>query len=182
MISAVLALLESDEQRSALAEFYADNKNRLYYIALSKLHNAADAEDAVQEVFARIADKPESFFDIPPESRAAYAGVIVRNIAADMFARRNKAACADLYESEPEDNTSLEDALFDRASRDEVVNFIDSLPDSQRSVIMLRCLFGLTIDETARRLGISLEAANKRLSAARRAIRAFVEERRANDE
>lgn len=53
MISAVLALLESDEQRSALAEFYARSKNRLYYIALSKLHNSADAEDAVQEVSFR---------------------------------------------------------------------------------------------------------------------------------
>ena len=53
MISAVLALLESDEQRSALAEFYARSKNRLYYIALPKLHNSADAENAVQEVSFR---------------------------------------------------------------------------------------------------------------------------------
>ncbi len=57
-----------------------------------------------------------------------------------MIERINKAACAELYESELEDNASLEDALFDRVSRDEAVNFIDSLPDSQRSVIMLRCL------------------------------------------
>lgn len=46
-------MLESDEQRSALAEFYARSKNRLYYIALPKLHNSADAENAVQEVSFR---------------------------------------------------------------------------------------------------------------------------------
>lgn len=83
MISAVLALLESDEQRSALAEFYARSKNRLYYIALSKLHNSADAEDAVQEVFSRIADKPESFLIFRPKAEPhmrALSSEILRRI------------------------------------------------------------------------------------------------------
>lgn len=83
MISAVLALLESDEQRSALAEFYARSKNRLYYIALPKLHNSADAEDAVQEVFSRIADKSESFLIFRPKAEPhtrALSSEILRRI------------------------------------------------------------------------------------------------------
>ena len=90
MIDATFAVIENEDQRSELAEFYSKYKSRLYSIALSKLHNAQEAEDAVQEVFSRIADKPEKFFDIPSESRLAYTDVIVRNIAIDMFNVRNR--------------------------------------------------------------------------------------------
>lgn len=62
MISASLAILETDEQRNKLAEFYRKYKNRLYAIAYSKLNNKQDAEAAVMELFSRIADKPKKFF------------------------------------------------------------------------------------------------------------------------
>lgn len=62
MISVALAVLETDEQRSELADFYEKNKSRLYMIAFSKLNNRQSAEDAVMEAFLRIADKPERFF------------------------------------------------------------------------------------------------------------------------
>ena len=59
MISVALAVLETEEQRNLLSEFYEQNKNRLYLIAFSKLHNRQSAEDAVMETLLRIADKPE---------------------------------------------------------------------------------------------------------------------------
>lgn len=61
MIDAVLLNIENEEQRNELAIFYEKYKKRLYSIALSKIHNEIDAEDAVQEVFSDIADKPEIF-------------------------------------------------------------------------------------------------------------------------
>lgn len=79
MISTALALLETDEQRNILSEFYQKYKNRFYAIAYSKLHGKAAAEDAVQEAFLRIVDKPENFFKIEHNKRVAYADVIVRN-------------------------------------------------------------------------------------------------------
>ncbi len=81
MIADALATIEDEEQRNKLAEFYSKHKQRLYSIAFSKLHNEEDAEDAVQEVFSEIADKPEKFFDIAPEGRLAYTTVMVKNIS-----------------------------------------------------------------------------------------------------
>ena len=46
MISAALAILESEEQRNELTELYRENSKRFLNIALSKLHNVQDAEDA----------------------------------------------------------------------------------------------------------------------------------------
>lgn len=179
MIDVSFAVIENEEQRNDLADFYCKNKNRFYYIALSKLNNEEEAEDAVQEVFSKIADKPEKFFDIPIGNRLAYISVIVRNTAVDMYNSKIKAP-VEYLEEEFEDSAnvvSLDDSLFDKISRDEILKFIDSLPDSQRSVLMLHCFMGFTIDETAQRLNISLTAANKRLTLARRAIRKFIDER-----
>lgn len=183
MIDATFAVIENEQQRSELSEFYSKYKSRLYSIALSKLHNAQEAEDAVQEVFSRIADKPEKFFDIPPESRLAYADVIVRNIAVDMFNGKNKMPVEQLEDDIPENSgISLENGLFDKISRDEILNFVDGLPVLQREVLMLHCFFGLSIDDTAQRLNISLAAAKKRLMLARKAIRKFIDERRGRHE
>lgn len=85
MLDAAFSIIENDEQRNELAEFYSEYKDRFYYIALSKLHNAEEAEDAVQEVFSEIAGKPERFFDIPSENRLSYIDVMVRNISIDMY-------------------------------------------------------------------------------------------------
>lgn len=182
MFDATFAVIENEKQRSELAEFYSKSKNRLYFIALSKLHNNEEAEDAVQEVFSRIADKPELFFDIPPEKRLAYADVMVKNISIDMFNVKNKMPSEQLCEQLEDERISLEDALFDKISRDEVIAFINKLPTLQRNVLVLRCFFDLSIDETAQRLDISLTVATKRLALARKAIRKFVEERRKNRE
>lgn len=62
MITAALAILQTDEQRDILSEFYEENKNRFYMLAYSKLHNSEASEDAVQEAFLRIVRYPDRFF------------------------------------------------------------------------------------------------------------------------
>lgn len=179
---AIFATIENEEQRNELAEFYSKNKARLFGIAYSKLNNREAADDAVQEVFSEIADKPEIFFGIPEEKRLAYADVMVKNISVNMFKSANKMPTEELDENIEDTRISLENSLFDKISRDEILTFIDGLPTLQRSVLILHCLFGLSVDETAQRLNISLTVANKRLTLARKAIKEFVDERRKNYE
>lgn len=182
MIDTILSTMENEEQRNELAEFYSDHKQRLYYIAFSKLHNKADAEDAVQEAFSAIADKPEKFFEIPPENRLAYITVMVKNISYNMINSKNKVPM-EQFNDEIEDITfSLEESLFGKISEDELLSFVDQLPTLQRNVLILNCFFDLSIDESAQRLNISLPAAKKRLMLARKAIKAFIDERNKNYE
>lgn len=49
MISAALAVLESEEQRNELSEIYENNISNFYNIAFQQLHNKHDAEDAIQD-------------------------------------------------------------------------------------------------------------------------------------
>lgn len=179
MIEAILLTIENEEQRSELSEFYQKYNKRLYSIALSKLHNEFDAEDAVQEVFSQIADKPEKFFGIDPNGRVAYADVMVRNISIKMFNTKSNEPTEpldDIDDLEIE-SVSLADFVLDKISHDEVMMFVNRLPAMQRSVLIMRCLVGLSIDETSQQLNISVTAANKHLKAARKAIKKFIDER-----
>lgn len=177
MIDAVLLTMENEEQRSELAVFYSKYKERFCWIANSRLKNPRDAEDAVQEVFSEIADKPEKFFDIPPADRLAYIDVMVRNVSVEMFNAKNKVQIEELDEETEDVTISLENDLLDKISHDEILSFMKQLPTRQKTILLLHCYFGLTIFEASQRLNISLTAANKRLALARAAIRKFIDER-----
>lgn len=178
MIDFILSNMDNEEQRNELAEFYSKNKNRLYSIALSKLHNEEEAEDAVQEVFSEIADKPEKFFEVPPNDRLAYTDVMLRNIAIDMFKRKNKFQADELDEDVEDICISLENALIESIEHNEIVEYVNNLPTMRRSVLMLHCFFDLSIDEISKRLNISPDVVSKHLLLARKAVKKFIDERK----
>lgn len=72
MFDVTFATIENEKQRNELSKFYSKHRDKLYSIALSKLHNE-EAEDAVQDVFTQIVDKPDKFFEISAGNRLAYA-------------------------------------------------------------------------------------------------------------
>ncbi len=181
MFADTFAIIEDEEQRNELAVFYSMNKDRLYSIALSNLHNEIDAEDAVQEAFSQIADKPEKFFNVLPNRRFGYISGMVKRISVNMYNAKNKSPQESLEELDDESElvlVPLENALFDEIGHDEVMLFVNKLPRMRRSVLILHCLYDLSIDETAQRLDISISTANRHLTLARKAVRAFIDERR----
>lgn len=179
MISAALAVLETDEQRNELSEFYEENKSRLYAIAFEHLHNQQDSEDAIQETFLRIADKPDKFFSLSVSEQIYYVSAIARNVSVDMFYKKNKHQTDEIPEDivYQSDEQLLENSLLEKISHDELLDFINNLPVLQRNVLMFTCLSELSISETADVLKISKSAVNQRLYLARKSIRAFIEER-----
>lgn len=62
MISGALAILKSEAQRNEMSAIYEKNKSLFLSIAYKKLQNNENAEDAVQEAFLEISDKPDTFF------------------------------------------------------------------------------------------------------------------------
>ena len=69
---------------------------------------------------------------------------------------------------------AAEQALDDARRRAAVRRCIDRLPESHRSVLLLRDIEGLGTDEAARALGVSAEAAKMRLHRARQALRTLL--------
>ncbi len=85
MISAAIAMLNTQDEQNTLSEFYRENKNRLYAIAISKLKNKESAEDALQETFLNIAKYPKTFFALDAHKRLSYALTIIKHVISGML-------------------------------------------------------------------------------------------------
>lgn len=179
MIFEAFAVLNTEQERNDIAEFYKKNKNRLFHIAYSKLHNENEAEDAVMETFSKIADNPVCFFQIKPDKRQAYAGVIAKNIACEMLRRKNKFSADNLdeYLDSVYSDISLEDIFFDKERTKELTAFIYSMSDTMKDTLILKAVHKKSNAEIAKILNITEEVVRARLSRAKKQINEFLERR-----
>ena len=143
---------------------YAD---AMYRLALAKLSSDADAQDAVQDVFVNFMITAP-VFESEDHERAWFLRATV-NRCYDLI-RRNQVRQA----------LTLEDALGvaaqDHSGVTELMELLNQVPDIYKDTVILHCLEGYSLEETAKILGISLSAAKMRLSRAREALRGLREE------
>ena len=124
----------------------------LYRIAFHILEDEAEAEDAVQETFLKLWEMRERL-DIV-ESAKAYSIRILKNECLDRLRKAKKSV------KEPQCTTretaAPADEQIDAKRRlEKVLGAIKSLPDSQRQVLLLRTVDGLSYEEISRRMGMS---------------------------
>ncbi|MBO5377176.1 MAG: RNA polymerase sigma factor [Ruminiclostridium sp.] len=178
MISAALAVLGSEAERNELSHIYEQNIRLFYAVAFSKLHNQHDAEDAIQEAFLSVANNPSLLFRVPAEKRVAYINIIVRNKAYTIWNKKHKTEenHTELYDTVFDEDISTEEKVISDFSCRQILKFIDTLSEANRSALYLKIHFGFGNDEIADALGISEEAAKKRISRAASRIRQYMEE------
>ena len=177
MIDAILSTMENEEQRNELQFFYTENYKRFVFIAMQKVKNEDNAEDVIQEVFSDIADKPEIFFNVPKAERVTFVDILVRNTAISTFKkeynRTNKLQ--ELDEKMIDESIRIEDNVLAKITREELVKYILTLPEQQRTVYKLRVITSLSVGDIASQLEISRETVNWHLKKARENIRNFIE-------
>ena len=183
MVAAALAVLENECQRVELSEFYEKYKKRLLNIAFNKLHNKEEAEDAVQEAFLRIADRPDIFFGLDETRRVRFFYSVIENVAVKMFSKNQKNRSEELTDDVvyQNDENPIENLIMDKISRNELLAFIDTLPEAQRTVLALSYASGSSADEIAAALNIPVSAVYNRLCSARKAVKRFIKERGENN-
>ena len=139
--------------RTALAELYDRHGALCYRTALGACGSSTLAEDAVQEVFMRIARDPTR-----PAAAANLVGYLmrmVRHAALDLARARPR--------HRPFDSESTAPVPCLDPERDErVATALAALPAEQREVVRLRVWENRTIEEAAAILGISPNTAGSR--------------------
>lgn len=178
MISRALSALKTEAERNALSKIYSANAGRFYSIAFSKLQNRANAEDAVQEAFLRIAKKPENFFAVSEEKRVAYIDVMIRNIAVDMLKKSRYTESTELRDDIADPAPLPENIVLEEEMSRKLIDFIMLMPEARRQVILLKVRHNMSSSQIAEALGISEAAARKRLSDAGIMIKKFLDRER----
>ncbi len=161
---------------------------RLLAVARRMLRSEEDAQDAVQETFINAFRALGSFAGSCQLSTWLHR-ITVNVSLMKLRSRRRKpeASIDDLLPTFLEDGHHAthppewrDDALSlmeQREERDFVRACIDELPDSYRTVLILRDIEELDTEETARALGVTGNVVKVRLHRARQALRSLLEPR-----
>lgn len=138
--------------------------DQLYGLALWRTRSAADAEDAVQDVFVRLARHGARLSRV--RDPRSYLLRMTRNAAADIAARRRHDPLDDAMPLLVEP-----DAPEGRIDAGRVSALIAGLPAGQREAVFLHDLAGLSFREVAEVCGIPLFTAASRHRLAIRRLR-----------
>ena len=147
---------------------YLPLAQKIYRIAFHILERQDEAEDAVQEAFLKLWEIRDKLDDV--ESAKAYSIRILKNECLDRLRKAKKSVLADqVLVREPISPT--DEQIDARRRLEKVLGAIKSLPDSQKQVLLLRTVEGLSYEEISKKMGMSQLTLRVLLTRARGALR-----------
>ncbi|MBR5724584.1 MAG: RNA polymerase sigma factor [Bacteroidales bacterium] len=150
---------------------YLSLAETFYQVAYYILEDAAEAEDAVQELYLKLWSGRDALDGI--RSPKGYCLTVLRNLCLDRIRRSRKTQTpAEL--PEPEWPGRQDEAVDEKERLAKVLAAIKSLPERQRTVLTLRTLEGLSYEEITQRTGIPNLTLRVLLSQARTKLKILI--------
>lgn len=175
MIQLFLVLIEDEEDKIRFEAAYYRYRNLMYVKAFEILKDSHRAEDAVQEAFLRIAKNFHKVGEVTSTETKNFFVLITERIAINMIQREEqfeRLSEESLYQLE---NLVSNDVGTSKLES-KVIMAILELPTNYRNVLYLQSIYGYSLKETAKLLGISVDAAKQRSSRAHKALKKELED------
>lgn len=179
--SAVISRVLSGDS-SAFEQLVLENQKNVYNLALKMVGNPDDAFDISQDAFLRAYNSLSSFRGDSRFSVWLYR--LTSNICLDHLRKRKKQNTVSLTLADDEDENTELDIPDDRPQPEEEVlrgemhdalrRGMEALPDSDRQILTLRAIGGLSYEEISSALGLELGTVKSRLSRARKKLCVFL--------
>jgi RNA polymerase sigma factor (sigma-70 family) len=168
-----LARMVAEGSDRAFATLYSRFHQPLYRYCHSMVRNEADAQDALQSTFtAALGALRRSQRDAPLRP---WLFRIAHNESISLLRRRR--VTEELPETMEAPGRSVEATAEERARLALLVSDLQALPERQRGALVMRELSGLSHEDVAQALGISVGAAKQTVFEARQALQEFSEGR-----
>ncbi|MCX7824151.1 MAG: sigma-70 family RNA polymerase sigma factor [Verrucomicrobiae bacterium] len=147
--------------RESLEQLYDGHAQALFAFLLNLTRNEADTRDLLQEVFCKIARRPDLLDGA--RDRRAFLLAIAHNLALDLIRRRAaRERKHDALASESPVVFEQASDLDEQCCREALSAALAELPEEQRAVIHLKLWEGLTFEAIAETLGIPANTAASR--------------------
>jgi len=182
----LVSLLRSGDE-GAFERLVREHGGRLLSVARRFLRDEEEARDAVQECFLS-AYRALDRFDQASRLSTWLHSIVMNACLMRLRTRRRKPEAPieellpqfqedghQVHHPTPEWEGSAETLLARKETRGIVRAAIDRLPDSYRTVLLLRDIEELSTEETARSLNVTANAVKIRLHRARQALRGLLE-------
>jgi RNA polymerase sigma-70 factor (ECF subfamily) len=131
-----------------LARLYDDHAQALFAFLLNLTRDEDDTHDVLQEVFTKLARRPELLSAARDER--AFLIRLAHNAAIDLMRRRGaRHRQREQFAAEPLSPFAPADDPDEQAFRAQLAEALAELPPDQRAVVHLRLWEGLTFDQIA---------------------------------
>lgn len=150
-----------------------DHLDRLYRAAWAMCGSREDAEDLVQETYARVLSKRREI--ATDEDALPYLLAVLRNtFVSSLRTKGRRPQQASLEDTEGRLAAPASASPVERLAAREVYAAISALPDDQRDVVAAVDVAGLSYDEAAESLGVPTGTVMSRLYRGRDRVAAAV--------
>ncbi|MBQ7132047.1 MAG: sigma-70 family RNA polymerase sigma factor [Oscillospiraceae bacterium] len=165
MLSAFLAMIDSESNKDRFEQLYNKYKDLMFNISYSYLNDYHAANDAVQEAFLRIAKSIQKFEQIDSEEVFGLISVITKFAAIDTYRILKKPKTEPLAA-----NTKLFKSFDSDCSENFILQEIYRLDEKYSSVLYLKCRYGFTLNEVANALNLPVSTVKNRLRKGRQLL------------
>lgn len=157
-----LTLISDEKERDQLEQCYYKHCDMMFKVAFSILNSKEDTEDAIQEVFYKIAKNMKNL-PVNETEQVKYLHVCVRNEAYTIL---NRKAGREKRKDDSTINEITDEELAEHivATERPVTEAILSLPELYRQLMFLHYADGYSVKEIARMLKLKTETVKKRLA------------------
>ncbi len=173
-------LIEGDLE--AFDRFVEIYQKKIYALAYNLTHNQMDAQDVTQEVFLTIFRKAHTF-----QGKSAFSSWVYRvalNAVYMKLRSKKKDKSISVEDAFPSFNgagyhqeiirdwsESAESLMFSNETKNVIQGAVDQLPEKEKIAFLLRDVEGLSTEEAAEALDLSVSAVKSRLHRARLILR-----------
>ncbi|GIP19166.1 ECF RNA polymerase sigma factor SigW [Paenibacillus montaniterrae] len=185
LLESQLVKLALKGDQAAFAELVELYQEKLYHMAYRMLNNRQEAEDVVQETFLRVFNNLERYNDSMKFSTWIYR--IATNLCIDRLRKRKPIYSLDAESTEyegldgysmiPSDDRTPESELLLSETQRIIHQAIDTLPPKYKTVMILRYIHELSLQEVGDILDMPVTTIKTRVHRGREFLRKKLEHR-----
>lgn len=185
LLESQLVKLALKGDQAAFAELVELYQEKLFHMAYRMLNNRQEAEDVVQEAFLRVYNNLERYNDAMKFSTWIYR--IATNLCIDRLRKRKPIYSLDAESSDyegldgysmiPSDDRTPESELLLSETQRIIHQAIDTLPPKYKTVMILRYIHELSLQEVGDILNMPVTTIKTRVHRGREFLRKKLEHR-----
>nr|WP_275984042.1 RNA polymerase sigma factor SigW [Paenibacillus hamazuiensis] len=179
-----LAKLARNGDRGAFAQLVDLYQDKIYHLAYRMMGNAQEAEDVVQETFLRVYSNLERYDETQKFSTWIYR--IATNLCIDRLRKRRttysldaempEGEGSDWYSLMPSNEDTPEKQVIVSETQQQIRESIDTLPEKYKSIVILRYLQDMSLQEISEVLTMPITTIKTRLHRGREFLRKKLEQ------
>lgn len=159
-------MMTANEFKTTFMPYYA----RLYHIACYLLKNEQDAKDVVQDTYMKLWNKRNELNNIT--CMEAYCVTLLKNMCIDHMRNEQRHMPETRGNNIPDENSySIEKELEEHDEAEQLMTLINTLPETQQKIMILRDVNDFSYEEIEQLTGINEANVRVTLSRARKKIK-----------